>query len=164
MSIFRLLGVVLKNARHIWLVFSVSRILDHLAVLKLIIYLDKLGVLEFMREPRSIDDVSIFLGGVRRLDLLEDIFSTLREAGVFIGENGRFSVDWRKVEKFRAMREKNPTIRIFEVLLKGIENMLMVPPSRFSGGLTSASSRRKLRLYYTFRGSILSSTLRAVFP
>ncbi len=124
MSIFRLLGVVLKNVRHIWLVSSVSRILDLLAVLKLIIYLDKLGVLEFMREPRSIDDVSIFLGGVRRLDLLEDIFSTLKEAGVFIGENGRFRVDWRKVEKFRAMREKNPTIRIFEVLLKGIENML----------------------------------------
>ncbi|MEM3466189.1 MAG: class I SAM-dependent methyltransferase [Candidatus Jordarchaeales archaeon] len=124
MSVLRLLFTVLRNLRQILLVSSITRTLDVLAVLKLIIYLDKLGVLEFMSEPRGIDEISGFLGGVKRLDLLKDILSTLRDAGVLASEDDKFRVDWSMVEQFRAMREKHPAIRVFEVLLRGIENML----------------------------------------
>lgn len=106
------------------LILAARKGIDALAVLKLIICFDKLGVLEFMSEPRSIDEVSEFLGGVKRRDLLIDMVSTLREAGVLVEEDGRFRVDWRMVEKFHAMREKHPFIRVFEVLLRGIENVI----------------------------------------
>ncbi|MEM2572976.1 MAG: hypothetical protein QXF77_01020, partial [Candidatus Jordarchaeales archaeon] len=103
MSVLRLLFTVLRNLRQILLVSSITRTLDVLAVLKLIIYLDKLGVLEFMSEPRGIDEISGFLGGVKKLDLLKDILSTLRDAGVLASEDDKFRVDWRMVEQFRAM-------------------------------------------------------------
>lgn len=124
MSVFKLLHVLLRNARYAWHVLSASWSLDVLAVLKLVICLNKLGVLDFMSEPRSIGEVSSFLGEVKRLDLLEEIFSALEKAGVLIEEGGKFRVDRRRVEKFLAMREKHPAIRSFEILLKGIENFL----------------------------------------
>ncbi|MEM1884602.1 MAG: class I SAM-dependent methyltransferase [Nitrososphaerota archaeon] len=124
MSVFKLLHVFLKNIRYMRHVLPASWSLDTLAVLKLVICFDRLGVLKFMSEPRSIGEVSSFLGEVKRPDLLEDIFSALRKAGVLIEEGGKFRVNWRKVEKLLATRKKHPAIRSFETLLKGIENFL----------------------------------------
>ncbi|MBS7288839.1 MAG: class I SAM-dependent methyltransferase [Candidatus Freyarchaeota archaeon] len=124
MSFFRLLRAVLKNIRHMRLLLAVSRSLDALAVLKLIICFDRLGVLELMNEPRSVDDVSEFLGGVKRRDLLMEMLLTLKEAGVLVEEDSGLRVDWRRVEKVRAMREKQISMRVFEVLLRGVENVI----------------------------------------
>ncbi len=124
MSVTNLFRAVVRTLRHINLVLSVSRNLDTLAILKLIIYFERLGLLDFLCEPRSIDDVSEFLVGVKRRDLLEDMFSALREAGVLLEEDGKFRINWKQVEKFRALRRNHPVIGIFDVLLKGVENVM----------------------------------------
>jgi len=101
----------------------IPKLTDVVSALQLIICLEKLGVLGFTSTPRSLEEISSFLGGVKRTDLLQDIFETLKELKVFRVVDGKYVVNWWMVEKFFRLKAKHPALKPFNVTFQGVEHM-----------------------------------------
>ncbi len=93
--------------------------------LALCIGLDKLGVLDFLEEPRKLDEVASFIGEVKRVDILEELMEVLADESALIKHDGRYKVNRAEIERLHAMRHSgNMMFRDSEPLLSGFEKVL----------------------------------------
>ncbi|MBS7288443.1 MAG: class I SAM-dependent methyltransferase [Candidatus Freyarchaeota archaeon] len=102
----------------------ISRLFRKVHALALSIGLDKIGVLDFLDEPRNLDDVASFIGDVKRLDLLGELMEALANESVLVMQDGRYKVNRAEIDKLHAMRQSNMMFRSLEVLISGFEKIL----------------------------------------
>ncbi|MEM1658391.1 MAG: class I SAM-dependent methyltransferase [Candidatus Jordarchaeales archaeon] len=124
MSLEGKVKVSLKILRRLRKLIGVSRITNMHFALALSISLEKLGVIDFLREPRSVDDVASFIGNVKRVDLLRKLMSVLEDEGVLERVDERYKVDMARLEVLKEMRVKNQYFRDFEPLTSGFERVM----------------------------------------
>jgi len=93
--------------------------------LALCIGLDKIGVLDFLEEPRTLSEVSSFIGNVKREDVLRELLEVLVDESVLVKQNAHYKVNRAEVERLHEMRRSgNMMFRDSEPLLSGFEKVL----------------------------------------
>ncbi|MEM3569250.1 MAG: class I SAM-dependent methyltransferase [Candidatus Jordarchaeales archaeon] len=112
---------LLKNLGSLTGVAKLTRMHNALSVA---VGLEKIGVIEFLEEPKSLKEVADFIGDVKRLDLLEAMFEALVEEKVLKKVDGRYTVNVSQLEKLKAMRRTNPYFKEYEVFTAGFEGVM----------------------------------------
>jgi len=102
----------------------VSRLFRSVHALALSIGLDKIGVLDFLEEPRTLDEVASFIGDVKNLDLLRELMDALTNESVLTMQDGCYKVSRDKIDELQAMRQSNMMFRSLEALISGFEKVL----------------------------------------
>lgn len=124
MSLKGKIKVSLSLLRKFRALSGISRFTNMHSALALTIGLEKLGVIDFLEEPRSLDEVANFIGDVKRMDLLRELMEVLEHEKVLQRLEGRYKVNIDQLEKLKEKRRTNPYFIAFEPVTSGFERVL----------------------------------------
>ncbi|MBS7248846.1 MAG: class I SAM-dependent methyltransferase [Candidatus Jordarchaeales archaeon] len=124
MSLEGKIKVSLSILRRLRKLAGISRFTNMHSALVLAIGLEKLGVIDFLEKPRSLDEVAAFIGDVKRLDFLKELMEVLEQEKVLQRVDGHYKVNIEQLEKLKEMRATNPYFKAFEPLASGFERVL----------------------------------------
>ncbi len=124
MSLKGKIKVSLKLLRELRKLSGISKFTNMHSALVLAIGLEKLGVIDFLEKPRSLEEVANFIGDVKRLDFLSELMEVLEREKILQKLDGHYKVNIDQLDKLKKKRTTNPYFIAFEPITSGFERVL----------------------------------------
>ncbi len=86
--------------------------------------LEKLGVVSFLEEPRSYDEIKTFLGPVEREDLLKNLLDVAVRSGIMAQHDNGFKVNYGEIEKLKDLKKRFTQLKDVDDVYRAAERYL----------------------------------------